>query len=681
MAGASSRLLSLIPHHHHRLRFYLFRLTGRRSLTTTNDHRHLLINLTPHKSFSPIKLTQIYYHSNSNNNNYAFQGNSRGPSNSCHVFRGHPWPEWSRLLESLYGSSYFNLGGNFEVEILLNENLPVEFIKDVNSCLAFARDRFNLISLLPRKDIEVVINNGFPFLFKSAHETERRMRAFLQGEESNQTTLMELMKYILSYVSGRIIYPERRIEEAIESSVRSLLQELTDVSYIGRPSEQYKQMPRNLGPNITMKRGDWICTKCSFMNFARNSKCLECEGPRPQTQLTSGEWACPRCNFFNYRKNMVCIKCEYSRPNDALLYEASPGQANTPYGDNGTPEQSFETMYVPSRQIQNADKEAKTENWFKKIKELHAVTGPTSDISHHDLSRIIPIRKEEDHFVENNKKDERFSLKQRHQAMEKGSNSSFAPFVPFPPGFFARKDDQQLPNSNEFCYPNNATFDKNYVQGTGNLQTRSTNNLDSTSSFSNITQSSGETNAYSSSNQIRRHEHDPEDNRTLFDGDMNTSSSSNHFKVNEHKPEGYQTQSNRDTNANSFSYRYRKNDPRLETTHVGQRTPESMNVRSGWTGKSLEGSAVTESDPLDMSEEAKAERWFRRVAQIKDISELSQIPDEDFPSIMPMRKGVNRFVVSKRKTPLERRLTSSQYRKNLRIMSSDPMKKEGEDDN
>ncbi|PWA97748.1 zinc finger (Ran-binding) family protein [Artemisia annua] len=101
-----------------------------------------------------------------------------------------------------------------------------------------------------------------------------------------------------------------------------------------------------------------------------------------------------------------------------------------------------------------------------------------------------------------------------------------------------------------------------------------------------------------------------------------------------------------------------------------------MNVRSGWTGNSLEGSAVTEIDPLDMSEEAKAERWFKRVAQIKDISELSQIPDEDYPSIMTMRKGVNWFVVSKKKTPLERRLTSPQYRKNLRIMSSNPMKRE-----
>ncbi|CAK9150177.1 unnamed protein product [Ilex paraguariensis] len=73
-------------------------------------------------------------------------------------------------------------------------------------------------------------------------------------------------------------------------------------------------------------------------------------------------------------------------------------------------------------------------------------------------------------------------------------------------------------------------------------------------------------------------------------------------------------------------------------------SPENQNVRSGWTGKSLEGSAVKESNPLDMSEEAKAER----------------------------------FVVSKRKTPLERRLTSPQYRRNLPIVSSDPMKKEND---
>lgn len=106
----------------------------------------------------------------------------------------------------------------------------------------------------------------------------------------------------------------------------------------------------------------------------------------------------------------------------------------------------------------------------------------------------------------------------------------------------------------------------------------------------------------------------------------------------------------------------------------GQTRNAGVNANYGYSGKSLEGSCVKEPDPLDMSEEAKAERWFRRAAQIKDISELSQIPDEDFPQIMPMRKGVNRFVVSKRKTPLERRLASQQYKRSLPVVSAEPEK-------
>lgn len=42
-----------------------------------------------------------------------------------------------------------------------------------------------------------------------------------------------------------------------------------------------------------------------------------------------------------------------------------------------------------------------------------------------------------------------------------------------------------------------------------------------------------------------------------------------------------------------------------------------------------------------------------------------------------MQKGVNQFVL-KRKTPIERRLTSPQYRKDIRRVSSEPMEKEGD---
>ncbi|GKF22614.1 hypothetical protein Tco_0074936, partial [Tanacetum coccineum] len=114
---------------------------------------------------------------------------------------------------------------------------------------------------LSRKDIEVVINDVYPFLFKSAQETDRRMRSFIQSEGSNEATSVDLMKYILNFVSNPIVQPERNAKETTESSVRSLLYEMANLASRGRAPEQYEQMPRNPGPNITMKRGDWICPK------------------------------------------------------------------------------------------------------------------------------------------------------------------------------------------------------------------------------------------------------------------------------------------------------------------------------------------------------------------------------------------------------------------------------------
>ena len=38
---------------------------------------------------------------------------------------------------------------------------------------------FGLFSLLSRRDIAVVVENGSPFLFKNGEESVRRMRSFL----------------------------------------------------------------------------------------------------------------------------------------------------------------------------------------------------------------------------------------------------------------------------------------------------------------------------------------------------------------------------------------------------------------------------------------------------------------------------------------------------------------------
>ncbi|PWA91470.1 zinc finger (Ran-binding) family protein [Artemisia annua] len=592
MTGISSRLLS----HLTKPTPFLRLLRRHQTLTTVTRHRASLFP-TSFKTFTTRATTSNDHYYNSFDRNSYISGSGDG----WHVPNEATWPEWIRLLECLYGGGYFNRNVE-EDEFVGSESLGVEFVNAARACLAFAQDRPDILRWLSRKDIEVVINDVYPYLFRSADETERRMKTFLQAEGSNEATSVDLMKYILNFVNNPIVQPERSIKENTESSVRSLLYEMANLASRGRAPEQYEQMPRNLGPNITMKRGDWICPKCSFMNFARNTKCLECEESRPQRQLADGEWDCPRCNFFNYRKNLVCFKCAFNRPD-----VVSP-------------------TYAPNTQTQDTVKEDKTERWFQKVKELHGVTGPTNASSRDEAPPVMPMRREDNRFIDNRQKDRPFSPYQRQNAMEQGSISSFVPFVPFPPD--TKKNDQQQSKSTDTTVKPtyNATPGNNPVQGTGNQQMNS-NNMNSALSLGN---------------------------RTLYSGNTNTDSSNNEF---------------------------RRNEPRPETSHLSQQTPENMNVRSGWTGKSLEGSAVTETDPLDMSEEAKAERWFKRVAQIKDISELSQIPDEDFPSIMPMRKGVNRFVVSKRKTPLERRLTSPQYRKNLRIMSSDPMKREGHDDN
>lgn len=37
-----------------------------------------------------------------------------------------------------------------------------------------------------------------------------------------------------------------------------------------------------------------ICLRCDFMNFAKNTVCLQCDAKRPKRQLLPGEWECPQ---------------------------------------------------------------------------------------------------------------------------------------------------------------------------------------------------------------------------------------------------------------------------------------------------------------------------------------------------------------------------------------------------
>lgn len=756
-------------------------------------------------------------------------------------------------------------------------DFPDDFVPAAGACLAFARNKPNDFRLLSRRDIEVVVKHGAPFLFKNGDVSVRRMRSYLAYSESNvldtdKAHTVDLMKFLLSYACNPSVSSERDNfgnEQLVESSVRSLFSELAKLSYCTSDSNSFGSMqnqssdrfgptPEPVGQKVEMKRGDWICPRCSFLNFARNMKCLECEETRPKKQLTGGEWECPQCDFFNYGRNMVCLRCDCKRPGevspvtsenpsvghgtgkstnkadiDSLLaaneekaqrwfskvsqldgisdmssaiadedfpeimplrkginrfvvstrktplerrltnsqFQRNLGKDGTTDSNafqssapNRTVNQSLDEIlgrssgvsesnnknvtaaqnpgsdrphsaspqhgtsrvsnsnYVPfvplpadmfaknlensktegsekgvtdeqksvasntidrvndapgstdrhksgSRlqqtenpvsQTENNDKEKeqaeKSERWFKKVAELHNVTDLSSAISDEDFPEIMPLRKGENRFVVSKKKDRSLTSPtyKRRMAMEQANNTNYVPFVPFPPDYFARKDKQQ---------PDGGDLTGKAAQETSSVLAERVPEKSYEAEASAVDVDGLQQTGNHKMTMESRNARNGENKTGTVYGEQSTGNLT----------QGCVNSRSEKDSASSWDPTKEK----INSTSLAEPS-DSQNIRESWKGKSLEGSAVKEPDPLDMSEEAKAQRWFRRVAQIKDISELSQIPDEDFPSIMPMRKGVNRFVVSKRKTPLERRLTSPQYRRNLPTVNYDPEKKEND---
>ncbi|KAI4330579.1 hypothetical protein MLD38_028856 [Melastoma candidum] len=740
-------------------------------------------------------------------------------------------PEWNNFLSYLSSGGYFDGKGRGaylapEDELAEGVASSEELVRGISACLAFARDWPFLLRQLDKRDVEVLIRSASPDLFKSGEVSSRRMSLFLSDEDtavanSDASQTVDLMKYILS---STILARAGLSDQELSTSVWNLLAQMVKLScstpvssYADNANIQYpggygiSQRPR--GQNIEMKRGDWICPRCNFMNFARNIKCLECEEARPKRQLTGDEWECPQCDFFNYGKNISCLRCDCKRPggvptplqsrlsaslgtrDNANLSKIerklavndkkaqrwfnktskldSPSEMQKAIEDEDFPEimplgkgvnrfvvgtrkittegiveksqlsssssgnkqnssestineilesaagqksiggstRGKSVAYVPfvplpadmfakrpetaENSVANNDKsifwnsseqpsvssgskatdesavgsplhglgaaqnggygtakgEEESSRWLNRISDLNNAQYPrSSSVSSENFPETMPIQKGKNRFVVDRMKDRPTSspLYKRRATMEQTGSTNFVPFVPFPPGYFAKKDNQR---------PEGDDSSTTASSSGGNSETTSavvfSGKEDDVSSWSN------------GSNVQRMDspvQHGPSINdkaasvETPTQGILKFSNTGSHMR---------NVGSNWDTSKNEGT----------STSNISDKTSEGVKARERWTGNSLEGSLVTEGpDPLDMSEEAKAERWFRRVAQIKDISELSQIPDEDFPSIMPMRKGVNRFVVSKRKTPLERRLTSAQYRRNLPVVRSDPVR-------
>ncbi|KAJ6434413.1 hypothetical protein OIU84_018010 [Salix udensis] len=229
------------------------------------------------------------------------------------------------------------------------------------ACLNFGKDRFDIFRSLSRQDIQILVGYGCPsvdkkvvfsskLLRKHVHLDEGDVcsncslrssceRGYLITNKEDEARTIDLMRVFLAYgfesINGSVTNKSLLKQKSVRTVVRKLLHEVVKLAavpidpnlpppVIKRPPPKVKQPPppprKRVGrDDIEMKRGDWLCPKCDFMNFAKNAVCLQCDAKRPKRQLLPGEWECPECNFLNYRRNMACFHCDCKRPPDAFM--------------------------------------------------------------------------------------------------------------------------------------------------------------------------------------------------------------------------------------------------------------------------------------------------------------------------------------------------------------------------
>ncbi|KAH7654976.1 Ran binding protein zinc finger-like protein, partial [Dioscorea alata] len=282
----------------------------------------------------------------------------------------HPWPEWIELMERLAGQKYFELGTKPKDEEQFAKDVGIDLsgIRDEtgydfsrdwitvrNACMNFGRDRFDILRRMAHvgeldfrvaTEIQCVVFSA-KLLRKYTHIDEGDVcsscslrntcgRGYILTRKEDEARTLDVIRILLTYgfdhVKGTVENKPLMKMKSVKTVVRKLLHEVVKLSavpidpnlpppVIKKPPPKVKQPPpppkKRVGrDDVEMKKGDWLCPKCDFMNFAKNTVCLQCDAKRPKRQLLPGEWECPKCNFLNYRRNMACFHCEHKRPPD-----------------------------------------------------------------------------------------------------------------------------------------------------------------------------------------------------------------------------------------------------------------------------------------------------------------------------------------------------------------------------
>lgn len=292
----------------------------------------------------------------------------------------HPWPEWVNFVDQLKAKGYITPtaaaaenGGDESAAVYRD----LKLVKD--ACLSFARDRFDIFKSLPTSEIQAIVEKGCPSVFRKQVNSAKRLRAHLQLDEGDVCSscslrgscdrayvlltesesvarTVDVVRILLSFAVDPLVV-SGEVEngalgrELIESSARRLLAALVELGEtpvdpdLPKPASvdhQRKKKPLDLSyngssQNNDMKPGDWVCTECSFMNFARNVRCLKCKAKGPKSthtgggapEMKKGDWNCSQCSFMNFASNKQCFRCQASRPERQL----KPGDWECPKCD------------------------------------------------------------------------------------------------------------------------------------------------------------------------------------------------------------------------------------------------------------------------------------------------------------------------------------------------------------
>ncbi|XP_027125607.1 uncharacterized protein [Coffea arabica] len=270
----------------------------------------------------------------------------------------HPWREWVSFVDRLKTKGYFPPENAPTAEDTAEPGAhgvytDMNLLKD--ACLNFARDRFDIFKSLSRQEIQTVVDKGCPNLLRKAVNSAKRLRVYLGLDEGDvcgachlrgscdrayvilkeseaAARTVDIVRILLAYALDPIVIDGKvkpQDIEIIEVSVRNLLHELTELSETTRAPDlpepvvnvpQPKKKSFTFVKDVEMKRGDWICSQCNFMNFARNVSCRECgeDGPKAMNsddiEMKKGDWICSECNFMNFARYVKCVKCKAGGP-------------------------------------------------------------------------------------------------------------------------------------------------------------------------------------------------------------------------------------------------------------------------------------------------------------------------------------------------------------------------------